>query len=160
MSGSRYRIVEEPIEGKQAALLPLLAAHSEEMTTDKALMQLAPDFMQLAPDFHKYIEAQKAGHLLVLFAYCGDELVGYSCTVIAMHMQYRYLMYAHNDLLFVAHEHRRAGLGAQLIKETTRHARERGAHIVAWSAKPDTALAKLLPKLGCRVHEIVFSQEV
>jgi GNAT superfamily N-acetyltransferase len=151
--GSRYRIVEEPIEGKQQALLPLLAAHREEITTDKALMQLAPDF-------DRYIAAQAAGHLLVLFAYCGDELVGYSCNIVHKHLHYSELTCSTNDLLFVAPDHRRGGLGLQLIKRTKQRAKELGARMVMWHAKPKTALAELLPRLGCRVQDIVFSEEV
>ena len=148
-----YRITEEDIDGKQQQLLPMLARHREELATDKKLMRFAPDF-------DRHIQMQRAGILLVLFAYQETDLVGYSSTIVLPHLHYPDLIHAHNDLLFVVPEHRSGGLGLRLIYQTKRYARGRGARFMTWHAKPKTALAELLPKLGCRVQDIVFGEEI
>jgi len=147
---STYRIVEEPIDGKQAQLLPLLALHRQELATHKSIMRLAPDF-------ERHIELQTQGHLMVFFAYHDEELIGYSSTLIAPHLHYP-LLHGHNDLLFVAPAHRRGRVGLALIDRTRSGARERGVQFLTWHVKPDTALAHLLPRLGCTLQDLVFGE--
>jgi predicted GNAT superfamily acetyltransferase len=148
-----YRIFEDSIEGKEDLLLPLLAAHREELATDKRLMRFAPDFAL-------HVRMQSEGALMVLFAYHGEQMVGYSSSLIFMHHHYPDLKCASNDLLYVAPEHRNSGLGMALIRRTKERARELGVKFMTWHAKPATALTELLPRLGCRVQDIIYSEEL
>ena len=86
--------------------------------------------------------------------------MGYSINFIGPHMHYSNLRYAHNDALFVKAGHRGGTLGLRLMRETERLAREQGARMMMWHAKPDTALHKLLPRLGYAVQDIAFSKEI
>jgi len=148
-----YRIVEGAIDGRQDELLPLLAAHRDELATHKALMRFAPDF-------GKHIDLQRKGLLFVLFAYHGERLIGYSSTIICPHLHYPDLLHAHNDLLFVARPHRKGRIGLALINRTRDAARVRGAEFMTWHAKPRTALAALLPRLGCTLQDVIFGEEL
>ncbi|HEY5993341.1 MAG TPA: GNAT family N-acetyltransferase, partial [Gallionellaceae bacterium] len=103
---------------------------------------------------------EQSGALLALVAYAGDEITGYSINFVGPHLHYSGLRYAHNDALYVAPEHRGGRLGLRLIRETERLAKEKGARMMMWHAKPDTALEQLIPRLGCGVHEIIYSKEL
>lgn len=131
----------------------LFAAHWDEVALNKQVMQLKPDVAR-----YHVLDAQ--GMLLVLGAYVDDVLVGYSVNFLMNHLHYADLRVCSNDLLFIAQEHRQSRLGLQLIKRTEEVAKERGAQLMLWHAKPDTALNALMPRLGYGVQDIIYSKEV
>ena len=125
--------------------------HYEEIALNKALMVYAPDI-------ERYARLEELGVLLTLGVFKGDEMVGYSVNVITPHLHYRDLMTCHNDMIFIAPAHRRGSLGVRLIKATREAVKARGVQMMLWHAKENTPLAKLLPALGCRVQDILFSE--
>lgn len=129
--------------------LPLLAEHRDELATDKALMVLNPDR-------EKYEMLDAAGVLLVIGAFRGGELIGYSANIVCPNMHYSDLWQCQNDVLFVTRAHRKGPLGLKLIRETERRGRERGAEIMLWHAKPGTNLDKLMPRLGATVQDVIW----
>jgi len=146
-------ITQEPIAHMlDSELRPLLVDHREELTTNKALMQLAPDV-------ERYAALEAAGVVLALVARDGDLIVGYSINFVAQHLHYASVRMCTNDVLFVAKSHR-ATLGLRLIHATEEAARERGAQVMAWHAKPDTHLEAILRRRECRVQDIVFTKEL
>lgn len=131
-----------------------LQSHWEEIALDKVLTVLAPDWS-------RYAALEDAGVLMAIGAFDdAGEMVGYSVTFINAHIHYRNLVYAHNDVLYVRPEHRNSKVGLKLIRETERLAKERGAGMVSWHAKENTTLASLLPRMGYRVQDIIFSKGV
>lgn len=132
---------------------PLLEAHREELTTHK-------DLMQLAPLAERYREAERSGVMFVVTARDEGELVGYSVNFIGPHLHYSNLRYVHNDVLYLARSHRRGRLGVRLLAATERAALSRGAKLVVWHAKPGTALDALLPRMGYRVQDTLYSKEL
>lgn len=148
------RIVEGSVIEHAARMQPLLEQHVEELTTRK-------DLMVLDPDWAKYQALEAAGIVLALFAWAGDELIGYSVTFIGPHLHYKQLRYAHNDVLFLAQNYRGAPrVGMQLIAETERLAKERGARLMTWHAKQGTALDSLLRREGYAVQDILYTREL
>lgn len=131
----------------------LFAEHWDEVALNKQVMVLKPDG-------DRYLAMEATGGLLILAAYHDGELVGYSVNFVMRHLHYADLCVASNDLLFVAKAHRKSRLGLQLIKATEQHAKDRGARLVLWHAKPNTALAELMPRLGYGVQDVIFSREV
>lgn len=148
-----FRIAETTVSDKIDALFPLLQAHRDELATAKHLMEVAPNLAA-------YRALEQCGALLALVAYRGNEIVGYSINFIGPHMHYSNLRYAHNDALYVKAGHRGGRLGLRLMRETERLAKEQGAAMMMWHAKPGTALEKLLPRMGYAVQDIVFSKEI
>jgi predicted GNAT superfamily acetyltransferase len=148
-----YRIVETTVSDKAALLFPLLQAHRDELAMAKHLMEVAPNW-------DAYHALEQCGALLALVAYLGDEIVGYSVNFIGPHMHDAALRYAHNDALYVKPEHRGGRMGLKLMRETELFVRERGARMMMWHAKPDTALEKILPRMGYGVEEIMFCKEI
>jgi GNAT superfamily N-acetyltransferase len=153
MSSLRITIDEEPIaEILEGELWPLLVDHREELTTNKALMELAPDV-------ERYRDAESKGALLGLVARDDGRPVGYSINFVSPHLHYMRMCMAMNDVLFVAKTHR-ASLGIRLLNATEEAARKRGAHLMAWHAKPGTPLESILHRRGCRVQDVVFTKEL
>lgn len=147
------RIVESTLAGKWGLVATLLDEHWRELAKNKRLMVLKPDVA-------RYQTLEDQGHLITLFAYDGDAVVGYSASFISNHMHYTDLRIVMNDVLFVAKSHRTGRTGMQLIRETERIAKERGAHMMMWHAKQHTDLEKILPRLGYGVQEIMLSKEL
>lgn len=129
----------------------LLEAHREELTTNKEIMVLSPDV-----DTYCMLEAK--GALLSLGAFEGDELVGYSVNIISHNLHYRDVQMCQNDVLYVRADKRQGPTGLRLMHETERLAKERGAHLVLWHAKPNTNLSEILPRLGYRVQDVVYTR--
>lgn len=148
-----YRIIVDTVADKADILWPLMQSHRDELATHKHLMKLSPDKT-------KYTALEATGMLLSLLAYEGDELVGYSVGLLANHIHYSDLHYYHNDTLFVVKEHRHSRLGSMLIRETEKQASERGAKIIMWHAKPDTALCRVLEHKEYSVQDIIYSKEL
>lgn len=119
----------------RAAAGPLLLQHWQEIALHKELMVLDPHW-------ERYEALDDAGVLLLLGAWVGDQMVGYSLNFVTEHLHYSGLTYSQNDVLFVAPTHR--GIGKQLIAETERMAKERGAKMQLWHAKEGSTLDRML----------------
>ena len=130
---------------------PLLEEHREELTTN-------PDIMVLKPDVERYQALEQAGLLLSLGLFRDESLIGYSVNALFTHSHYSDLLLCQNELLFIAKEHRKGMAGVRLIAATEQAARERGADMMMWHAKPQTTLDRLLPRMGYRLQDIVYSQ--
>ena len=153
MDGKKFSVKETSFRDIYLDSYSLLVEHREELTTNKKLMELNPDE-------DRYDKAEEDGVLLTLAAYEGDRLIGYSLTFIGSHLHYANFILANNDVIFVTKEFRKTKVGLQLIKETERLSKERGAAMVFWHAKENTALAALLPRMGCSVQDIIYSKEL
>lgn len=149
-----YRVVEEKLgENFDRVLHPLFEDHWEEVARNKELMVLNPDI-------EKYRALEKVGKLVCVFAYYNDEIVGYSANILDNHLHYKDLVVAYNDVIYIPQEHRNISLGSILIKTTEKVCKEHGANLMFWHAKENTALSSILPHMGAKVQEIVFSKEL
>ncbi len=146
-------VEHESITDKVALTEALQAAHWEESARNKHLMILNP-----AIELYQRIEA--GGALFAVIAYDGDQIVGYSVNILSQNLHYAALTMASNDLIFVAKSHRTGRTGIRLIEETERVAAKRGARMMLWHAKENTPLAKVLPRMGCSVQDIIYSREL
>ncbi len=131
----------------------LFSEHWEEIALNKEVMVLKPDEA-------KYRAAEANGMLLILGAFEGTEVVGYSVNIVTNHLHYADLTTCSNDLLFVTEGKRNGRLGLQLIRETEKVAKERGARLMLWHAKLGTPLEKMMPRLGYGVQDIIFSVQI
>lgn len=127
--------------------------HWEEVAKNKHLMVLKPDEK-------KYLQLQSSGNLLTLIAYAGEDIVGYSCNILSPHLHYSDLMCMYNDVLFIAKEYRASPLGLRIIKRTEEESKNMGAKLMLWHAKQNSILDKILPRMKCKVQEIIYSKEL
>lgn len=131
----------------------LFSEHWEEVALNK-------DVMVLKPDEQRYRNIEANGMLLAIGAFEDGKIVGYSVNIVTTHSHYADLVICNNDVLFVTESKRAGRLGLKLIRETERLAKERGVQLMLWHAKPNTALEKMMPRLGYGVQDIIFSIQI
>jgi predicted GNAT superfamily acetyltransferase len=130
---------------------PLLAAHREELTVRK-------DIMELNPLVEVYRELEDKGTLLSLGVFDDDgSLIGYSINILAPNLHYGDVMMCQNDVLFLREDHRKGTLGLRLMRETESQAKARGAEVMVWHAKPGSNLDQVLQRLRYDVQDIVYT---
>ena len=117
---------------------PLLKANWDETGFD----------FEFAPEFDKYIKAQEVGYVIALGAFEGEELIGYSTAFMYPHHFNPAIIMCATDALYVAPEHRNGTVGARLIIETEKLAKERGANMISWHTRAGTPLAEVMTKRG------------
>lgn len=130
----------------------LLDEHWEELVSKKHLFKVNGDYA-------RYELLENNGSLLTLIARANNEVVGYSVNILSKHLHYKDVLVCYNDLLFVCKEKRNSPLGIKLIKQTEEAAKARMAKVMLWHAKENTALAKILPRMGSTLHEQIFMKE-
>lgn len=133
------------------AIVDLFHSHWDEIALNKALMKLKPML-------DKYYQIEANGMLLIIGAYADGELVGYSVNFMNQHLHYADLWTCMNDIVFIRKDMRKTGIGAGLLKRTEELAKQRGAQMMLWHVKENTALAALMPRIGYGVQDIVFSK--
>lgn len=112
--------------------------------------------MVLNPNWEKYQELTDSGSMFTLALRKDGVLVGYSANLLGPHLHYRDLVVAINDVLYVTPDTR--GLAAlRLMAETKQVARDRGAKLMLWHAKPDTSLDRMLKRVA-PVQDTVYSE--
>lgn len=131
----------------------LFQKHYEEIAHNRKLMQLNPD-----AECYQLLEER--GIAFCVGAFVDDVLVGYSLNLVTSHLHYSDLLVGQNDALFVDPEHRRSRIGLELIDESERIAKSRGAKMMLWHAKDKTTLNSLLPKIGYSLHQILYAKEL
>lgn len=129
----------------------LFTAHYEEVALHK-------ERLILSPDRERYQLLEAAGVLFTLLVRDkAGEIVGYTATSVCRHLHYD-MLFAQNDVIFLRDDLRRSGVGAELIRATEQEAKARGAAMLAWHAKQNTAFERVLPKLGYAVQDIIFTK--
>lgn len=112
-----------------------------------------------APCIASYEKLEKLGCTIAFGAFDGDEMVGYCVAFTVPHLHYGF-MYAQHDVFYLRPDHRKGSLALRLIRLTEQAAKERGARFIAWHAKPDSKLNKILSRTGYVVEEVVFKKEL
>lgn len=129
----------------------LITLHWQEIAKNKQLMVLKPNVAM-------YRNLEESGMLLSLGAYSDGVLVGYSVNTLYNHLHYSDLSMCQNDVLYIHPDFRNTRLGLSLIKETEAKAKEKGVDMMLWHAKENSALDKLMPRLGYGVQDIIYSK--
>ena len=151
-TASTVEIRPSSVDEMQALAGDLFRAHYDEIAKHKHVMRLSPDWL-------RYKALEQMDGLLLLAAFQDGALVGYAVTFLVTHMHACESLYGQNDVLFVDKGHRGKGVGLRLVRETERLAVSRGARMVTWGARKGSELAGLLPKVGYRATELLFTKE-
>lgn len=129
----------------------LLERHYDELTTDKHVIRLDPDW-------GKYEGMERDKALRIFTARQDGRLVGYSVFFLVWGMHYRSNLFGQNDVVFLDRPVRCGGAGVRLIRFSAEQIKEAGADKILWHAKPGTALHKLLVKLGYIEQDIILGR--
>jgi GNAT superfamily N-acetyltransferase len=125
-----------PIATEQLeALLPMIAAYQGFYGADDIRTERNRSF------FRRFIAPSKEG--MLLGAWREGELVGYACLYWHFSSTRAVETVLMNDL-YVEETARGQGVGRTLIEASAGVARERGAHHLEWSTRPDNVTAQRL----------------
>jgi GNAT superfamily N-acetyltransferase len=126
----------EPIaEAQYETLLPMIAAYQGFYGADDIRSERNRSF------FRRFIGPSEEG--VLLGAWRGEELVGYACLYWHFSSTRAVETVLMNDL-YVDERRRGEGVGRALIEASAEVARERGAHHLEWSTRPDNETARRL----------------
>ncbi len=126
----------EPIATEQLeTLLPMIAAYQGFYGADDIRTERNRSF------FRRFIAPSKEG--MMLGAWREEELVGYACLYWHFSSTRAVETVLMNDL-YVDEAVRGEGIGRALIEASADVARERGAHHLEWSTRPDNVTAQRL----------------
>lgn len=103
---------------------------------------------ELKPNVALYQEMQDRGLLVVIGAFDGDTIVGYSTAVVSPHAFNPEVLTAATDALFVHPDYRKGLTAARLVYATEEESKRRGAQFIVWHTRAGTSFAKMLEKRG------------
>lgn len=129
----------------------LLTEHYAELTRDKTVMTLSPNWK-------RYFELEQKGTLFTLGAWDGVDLVGYVAFFLGHHMHYQTTLIATNDVLFLSQDYRKGSTGVRLIKESEKQLAVLGVKKIFWHVKHATVLGPLLKALRYDDEEYVMAK--
>lgn len=138
----------EPItESQYETLLPMIADYQGFYEADDIRNERNRSF------FRRFIAPSDEGELIG--AWSSEDLVGYACLYWHFSATRAVETVLMNDL-YVDANRRREGIGRALIDASAQVARERGAHHLEWSTRPDNETAqRLYDSIGAERSEWV-----
>lgn len=111
-------------------------------------------------DTERYKQFEALGILLVVGAFDGEEVVGYSLASVLPHPFNPKVVFCNSDVLFIRKDLRNTSAGARLMAKTKELAKARGANKVFWHARGDTAFAGMLAKRGLHKADEIFMEDI
>lgn len=151
--GTIYRLV--PFADFIERARPLIAAHYEEVVKYR-------DLMVLNVDVERYLVLEAKGILYCLIGERDGVMVAYSINALMRNMHYADLVFMQNDSVYVDPAERGGRMFFALRKHTRLLAKELGAKLLIWHAKPGSALDKILAhrSSGCEVLDVMHAERL
>lgn len=127
---------------------PLLQRHWSEIAH-------FPD-IPLEPDFETYFGAEYAGQYKVFTARVNGELVGYAAFFVRSNPHYKSSKQAVQDVLYIAPEFRKQGLGLKLIDYCDQELKALGVQATYHHTKAKHDFGPLLAKLNYELVDLIY----
>ncbi len=144
---------EETLNQAKADAIPLLIRHYEEIALNK-------DIIKFNPNWDMYEKYESIGALKIYTAREDGIMIGYFVVSVAPNLHYQDHIFAQNDIIYIAPEHRKGFTGWKLIKFAEEKLKEYGASILMINVKRHKPFDKLLDRLGFENIENVFSKRL
>lgn len=141
-----YKFAREKFSDVQEELQEHIHNHYEEVAGWK-------DKVKLNPDYDSYNTLSDAGILQVYTARCEGVLVGYNIMITHTNLHYSDHLYAVNDIIYVAPEHRVKGLGGELIKYSEEELSLEGVSVIIMNTKVKAPFDNLLENMDYKLVE-------
>lgn len=136
-----------------ARIASLVEEHWQETASHK-------EIRSLNIPIDRYETLENVGCLLSLFVIDDGEIVGYSINVIAEDLHAADTIKAQNDAIFVKSTHRKTRAGMMLMSATEKAAKDMGASLMIWHAKPGSKLDAILERNGYGVLDVLYSKRL
>ena len=151
MADFKYQL--EDFSAVQYEMDNLLRNHWEEVAVYK-------DKIPLDPDWAFYEALSVAGLLGIYTVRLESELVGYFVVIAKSHPHYKGNVFAANDVIYLAPEHRKGLVGAKLISFAEKNLKERGVSVLVINTKVHRPFDPLLVRLGFDKVEHTYSKYI
>ena len=130
-------------------LQPILLENYEELTFDK-------DLVKLDPDWDSYRQLDADGKLVIFTARDDAALIGYAFFFVSRHIHYKSLVVASNDVLFIKKEHRLGMVGVKFLKFCDSNLSM--ADKIVWHVKPTPDFSPILHRLGYKYEDTLMGR--
>lgn len=145
-----YVIAMESLHDWVLEAKPLFEAHWAEIANYQ-------DTVQLNINYETYLGKDADGSMLGVTVRTAGSLVGYALFELVSLGHYKHVKCAHNDIIFVAAEHR-GGVGTRLINECERICRDIGMDKLIWHVKPKLDWSAVLLRKGYLKEDIMLGK--
>lgn len=129
---------------------PLLLQHWKEIASHQ-------DRWQLSPDWDKYALLDKRGHMRIYTAREDGRLIGYAIFLADVHLHYRDMKIAKNDITWLSPCARKGLAGFKLLKFAVAQLDQEVDRII-FNVKVYKDFSKVLERLGFTPFEIVMDR--
>ena len=129
----------------------LILQHYEELTLDK-------DVVKLAPDWRRYYSMIENGSMVAFGITKDKQLVGYSVFFLSQHLHYENNTFANNDVLFLAPEQRVGMTGIKFIKYCEQELARLNVSKIVWHVKAAKDFRKILHRMGYADEDILVGK--
>lgn len=131
---------------------PLLSRHWEEIANYK-------EDIPLEPDFDLYAAMSDAGLIRFISVRLDGNLIGYAIYFVKKRNLHYNASWAVSDIIWIAPEHRNAGVGNGLFDFTENYLRSQGVKVMQTMTKTGhPALAFLLKSRGHGIAEEIYAK--
>jgi len=132
--------IEPVLECKQE-MLTLLEEHYEELTFNKEVVKLNPNWAE-------YNRRESVNKFVFIAARDDGVLIGYSAWFLDYHIHYADLKVAANDVIFLKKEYRLGMTGIKLIKYSENAMKKLEANKITWHIKETNDFRPILHRMG------------
>lgn len=127
--------------------------HWEEIAVNK-------DKIKLNPDWSFYEAIYNTGNLAIYTVRKDEELIGYFVVIAKPHPHYQDHLFAVNDIIYLAPEHRKGLVGYKLIKFAENDLKKMGISVLVVNTKVHKPFDPLMERLGFNLVERVYSKYI
>lgn len=145
-------VAVEPVDRIWYELMPLLERHWAEIAHYK---DIPLDINQ-----RKYNGLHVLGVLRVFTARLFGDIVGYAAYIVDHNLHYQGSLQALQDVVFLAPEHRRNGVGRLLLETADAHLRAEGVQVVYHHVKHTHDFGPLLVSMGYTSIETIYGRRL
>lgn len=142
----------EPIDAVLEEIKPLLLAHWQEIAR-------YPD-IPLEPDWEQYRKAEVSRALRIFTARIAMQLIGYAVYFVTPGLHYKSTVQATQDILFLAKDYRRGGVGRDLIRHADHVLRVQGVKVVYHHVKARHNFGPLLERDGYELVDLIYGKRL
>ena len=146
------KFLEEPLTKCRHEMADLLDQHYEELTLNKHIVKLDPDW-------DRYAKLENEGKL-VTYSIRSDsgELCGYSIFFVDTHIHYKSLVVATNDVIFLRKDLRSGMTGIKFLKYCDHELSKRPIHKIVWHIKDSINFAPILGRIGYKKEDTLVAR--
>lgn len=131
----------------------LIKDHWQEIAVNK-------DHIKLNPDWDAYEALEKDNKLKIFTARENNKLIGYFVVITGYNIHYKDHLFAANDVLYLAREHRKGLTGMKLMRFAENCLKADGVSVITVNSKAHRPFDKLMEYMRYNMIERVYQKYI